>query len=257
MEERKCARCGGVISKAKDVRSKYCTDKCRMDAFRESKRKRDSEYKDRVRHGGKRSELLEQKGAICSVCGNAFEPSRIHAHHITHNPQEHDKQDLLCVSCHATHHLLSDNPRKRDITEEEILSAFASSKTLADAARKLSVNRSTIRKWRNQYNIGKQCRNCGKVFSPSDHLKHYCSDECSDVGKKEKWQERVKNYRDTKLKNDRKHYMKKQGITTRNCRACGVEFVPGGKLRFFCENHSKAFLGSKIQQGVVDDFHDS
>ena len=70
---------------------------------REEKRSKDNDYKDNIRHGGKRKELLEN-GLLCANCGTEKPSNRLDAHHITHNPAEHEHQELLCKSCHAKEH---------------------------------------------------------------------------------------------------------------------------------------------------------
>jgi len=71
---------------------------------REKVRKLDNEYKDKIRHGGKRKELIQKNGLKCSFCGKMGDKFTIVAHHITFNNQDHSKQILLCRSCHAKLH---------------------------------------------------------------------------------------------------------------------------------------------------------
>jgi hypothetical protein len=71
---------------------------------KEKKKIRDSKYKDNLRHGNKRHKLIEKSGLICSVCGKNGDEFNIVAHHVTHNPQDHTQQILLCRSCHAKEH---------------------------------------------------------------------------------------------------------------------------------------------------------
>jgi len=68
------------------------------------KHKVDEIYKDKVRHGGKRKELLDANGYVCSQCGKLCESFHIIAHHTTFNPKDHHSQELLCRSCHASLH---------------------------------------------------------------------------------------------------------------------------------------------------------
>lgn len=72
---------------------------------RAEKRQRDRIYKDRTRHGGKRKELLEENGLVCSVCGGKFERLfDIISHHVTFDNQNHAHQILLCRACHCKLH---------------------------------------------------------------------------------------------------------------------------------------------------------
>lgn len=74
---------------------------------KEEKSVKDSIYKDKIRHGGKRAELLEQNGCVCSKCGKETNSFNITAHHKTFNSSEHEHQELLCRSCHFKIHHLS------------------------------------------------------------------------------------------------------------------------------------------------------
>ncbi len=69
------------------------------------KHKRDSKYKDVVRHGNKRKKLLE-KSPHCADCGkdtrNGWRDSI--AHHETFDSSEHEFQVILCRSCHMKRH---------------------------------------------------------------------------------------------------------------------------------------------------------
>jgi predicted nucleic acid-binding Zn ribbon protein len=65
---------------------------------------KDNQYKDKVRHGGKKEKLIEEFGCVCSICGKEGTTTDIVAHHVTLNNQEHDNQILLCRSCHMRLH---------------------------------------------------------------------------------------------------------------------------------------------------------
>lgn len=71
---------------------------------RKKVRKHDNEYKDKIRHGGKRKELIQQNGLKCSSCGKIADRFTIIAHHVTFDNQDHSEQILLCRSCHAKVH---------------------------------------------------------------------------------------------------------------------------------------------------------
>lgn len=62
-------------------------------------------YKDVVRHGGKRQELIDESGLVCSECGKECNSFQIVAHHETFDPTRHDEQVLLCRSCHMKAHM--------------------------------------------------------------------------------------------------------------------------------------------------------
>lgn len=84
--------------------------------IRKSKEKRhikDAIYKDTLRHGGKRSELIENNGLKCELCGKEGTRFDIVAHHITLDNKEHEKQCLLCRSCHMRLHALIRHDRRR------------------------------------------------------------------------------------------------------------------------------------------------
>lgn len=71
---------------------------------KETVKKRDNEIKDKIRHGGKRRELIQQNGLTCSLCGKTGEDSRIDVHHVTFDKHDHSRQILLCASCHTKVH---------------------------------------------------------------------------------------------------------------------------------------------------------
>jgi len=67
-------------------------------------RKTDNEYKDKIRHDGKRKELLESRNYTCAKCGEKKDSFQLVAHHTTWNPLDHECQELLCRSCHIKIH---------------------------------------------------------------------------------------------------------------------------------------------------------
>jgi len=63
------------------------------------------EYNDEQRHGGRRKELIGKYGHTCYLCGKT-EVNYLAAHHITLNNKEHEKQVLLCPTCHGKLHAI-------------------------------------------------------------------------------------------------------------------------------------------------------
>ena len=164
----------------------------------------DSRYKDEIRHGGKRGELIELFGLTCSSCGVKGESFDIVAHHLTGNSSEHHLQVLLCRRCHALLHLTGKD--KKDVRKAEILSAMKASTNLDDAARLVGLSRSVFRQRRKRYGLmNKPCANCGKDFIPSNELKKYCTDECAIQGKRQKYDDRKPIIAEQKVDNDRRY----------------------------------------------------
>jgi len=63
-------------------------------------------YKDATRHGEMREAMIEKFGLVCSKCGvEKNDRFDIVMHHITFNNKEHEYQELLCRSCHASIHM--------------------------------------------------------------------------------------------------------------------------------------------------------
>ena len=61
-------------------------------------------YADKVRHGGKRKELIALHGYVCYLCNKTSKI--IAAHHVTLDKTDHENQILLCSSCHSKLHWL-------------------------------------------------------------------------------------------------------------------------------------------------------
>lgn len=84
-------------------REKYL-ERCRK--YRESNKariaKKDKEYKDKVRHGGIRANLLEKQGYRCSQCGKETDSFSLVLHHSIED--SHTSQVLLCRACHCKLH---------------------------------------------------------------------------------------------------------------------------------------------------------
>lgn len=117
----------------------------------------DRKYKDKVRHGGKREELLERFGVKgkfqCSMCGILGDSYMIVAHHVTGNNKEHDYQILLCRKCHAGLHMKLNNPRAKHITKEQVEEVVLKYKFLEDMCDALGITRSYLYKLRKQYGL--------------------------------------------------------------------------------------------------------
>lgn len=156
---RKCVICETEFI-PKRVDSYCCSKECwlKKDRIKHHKsiRKRDMEYKDRVRHGGKRAELLNGKTAYrCSICGVTGSGFDIVAHHVSGNSQDHEHQIQLCRKCHAKIHDLG-HKRKKEVSKEQIQDALARFKRLEDSCKYLGITRSFLRKKRIEYGLPKR-----------------------------------------------------------------------------------------------------
>ena len=96
LNNRFCEECGNEFE-PKTRRSKYCSETCGKIAS-------DRRYKDKMRHGDKRQNLIKKNGLICSKCGKAGNEFEIIAHHSDFDKYDHENQVLLCRSCHAKEH---------------------------------------------------------------------------------------------------------------------------------------------------------
>lgn len=119
---------------------------------RAQKRQVDNEYKDKTRHNGKRTELIQEKGLVCSNCGKKGSRHEIITHHLTFDPNDHTSQDLLCRSCHSKIHGLG-QLRRKNIPKQAIIEALNSTSTLEDACKILGITRSYLRKKRLEYGL--------------------------------------------------------------------------------------------------------
>jgi len=63
------------------------------------------ENKDKKRHGGIKKKLIKENGKVCSKCGKITDGKDLHAHHVTFNSKDHEKQILVCNSCHGKIHI--------------------------------------------------------------------------------------------------------------------------------------------------------
>jgi len=168
------------------------------------KRESDREYKDKVRHGGRRKELLKENGFKCSKCGKTEYSFNIVAHHTTFDSKEHEYQELLCRSCHAKIH----SKERKPLSKEDIKKAITSTLILDDAAKKLGITRSNLRKRRIKFNLQKLCFTCKSFFVPTPKLRRYCSNSCADIGKKLQRRKRDISYKETKKRLDREYYQR-------------------------------------------------
>jgi len=163
---KKCKRCGYSF-KPNTGKQVFCTEKCqRLDA--------NIRHKEKKRHGGVKEKLIKEKGRVCARCGKIGDSSNIQGHHITGDNQDHEHQELLCLSCHAKHHVIWKHKLK-SLDAESIFNAIQSSKTVEEASTKLGVSRSFLRKERKRLGIfTKPCRRCGEMFTPSPSHRHVC-----------------------------------------------------------------------------------
>jgi hypothetical protein len=91
-----CKECG------KNFEPKYVTSTCCSEICH--RRARDRRYKDKIRHGKKRTKLIKENGLICEKCGKKGNEFQIVAHHESFDKFDHENQVLLCRSCHSKEH---------------------------------------------------------------------------------------------------------------------------------------------------------
>jgi len=146
----------------------------------------DRQYKDKIRHGGRREYLLNIFGPVCSHCGLEKEEKDITLHHLV-NKDIHDFQILLCRSCHAKVHGLGVTGYSEE-EKEELIQTLSSSATLEEVASKLNLSKSGLRYRRRKYGLfSRPCKICSKSFIPNRILLHFCSTICAALGfKKER-----------------------------------------------------------------------
>jgi hypothetical protein len=140
LKEKNCKKCGKIFQPLTQ-RVQFCSMSCRRRALYEVKKRADAKYKDKTRHGGKRQELIRKEGLTCSKCGKIGNSFQIIAHHITLNPEDHSKQELLCRSCHCRLHHSNE---KKPLTKEQIEMAISTTKNLNEACEILGVNRASL-----------------------------------------------------------------------------------------------------------------
>ena len=104
-------------------------------------RGKDKAYKDKIRHGGKREELIERDGLACGICGVRGDRFKIITHHMSFDSKDHRFQQNLCRACHCRlHHSVE----KKPLTKEQIEMAILTTKNLYEACRILGVNRASL-----------------------------------------------------------------------------------------------------------------
>jgi len=113
-------------------------------------------YKNKMRHGGKREELIKENGLICYRCGKTGNRFSIVTHHIGGDSENHRKQVNLCRSCHfKIHDILgyrNDIKRVRELTKEMVENALKD-RELENACEILGITRSALYKIRRAYNL--------------------------------------------------------------------------------------------------------
>ena len=64
-------------------------------------------YKDEIRHGGKRAEIIIKQKGLCFMCNKdtSLGNKNAHLHHYNFDSTDHEHQVLVCNSCHAKIHL--------------------------------------------------------------------------------------------------------------------------------------------------------
>lgn len=72
-------------------------------------RNNSEKFKDNIRHGGIRGDIIKESEGICSMCGKdtriGWRDSCVH--HETFDSEDHSEQVLLCRSCHIKVHKLN------------------------------------------------------------------------------------------------------------------------------------------------------
>lgn len=169
------------------------------------KKERDQEYKDRVRHGGKRNELLESTHRTCSMCGEKKDSKDICVHHLL-DKYDHRFQVPLCRSCHARVHV-SD---KKPIPEEDLRSIIESAGTLTAASKIIGLTRGSLREKAKKYGMyNRKCKKCGTEFTPNKRLLSFCSIECATEAERDGIKRRNAAQDKSKKKtSDRLYYQK-------------------------------------------------
>lgn len=138
--ERECEFCKRIFQ-PKQQRTRFCSGLCSRRQYKKDNPSEDKKYKDKIRHGGKREELIKENGFKCVKCGKEGNSYQIVAHHITFNNQDHSEQELLCRACHCRLHHSNE---KKPLTREQIDGAIKSSPNLFEACKELGLNRSSL-----------------------------------------------------------------------------------------------------------------
>ena len=144
-----------------ETSAKFCPT-CRVKREQVQKRIRDARYKDRIRHGKKREQLIKENGLTCSDCGRKGNRFEIVTHHISHDSENHTEQENLCRSCHATEHYDESNFGEqkqawnlnvRNITKDMLEKALHDTKGLEEACGVLGVSRGSLYKLRKKFGL--------------------------------------------------------------------------------------------------------
>ncbi len=114
-----------------------------------NKRDSDLRFKDKIRHGGKRVELLKDVkkvfGYECPKCHTIVTSFQLVAHHTTGNNKEHEFQEPLCRSCHMKEHVGNGKHwNMKHITKEQIEAALLQFDNLKSAAKFLGISRCVL-----------------------------------------------------------------------------------------------------------------
>jgi hypothetical protein len=116
----------------------------------ENKKEYDGQYRDKVRHGGIKQQLVDKHGLVCQKCGKQSTSFDIVAHHITGDNQDHSQQELLCRACHCRLH---QSVPKKHISKEQIEMAIKTTKNLDEACKILGINRSSLYHKRKKFGL--------------------------------------------------------------------------------------------------------
>lgn len=154
IEEKVCKECGHLFQPI-TRRVRFCSVSCRRKSAYKVKRKADAKHKDKVRHGGKRCELVEKNGLICSTCGKVGNAFEIITHHITGDSQDHSQQELLCRACHCRLHHSNE---KKPLTRRQIEEAIENSPNLFEACKRLGINRASLYQKRRRLGLIKELK---------------------------------------------------------------------------------------------------
>jgi len=165
LSQRPCKICGEVFQ-PKSQRSVKC-ENCLI-ASKRLTPEQNRKYKDKIRHGEMREELLEKDcGLTCFICGKECKRSVLITHHIMYDAEDHEKQVNLCRSCHAIEHYdertfgeaakIRREVRQRinQITKRAVVNALKQ-KTLEEAADFLGISRGALWKLRKVYGLPKR-----------------------------------------------------------------------------------------------------
>lgn len=120
-------------------------------SYRCGKKRANDRYKEKSRHGGNKEVLSAMFGFVCSSCGKRGDSFDIVSHHTTFDNTEHDKQTLMCRSCHARVHY--SGKQLKPISRETMIEALENSETTQEAAAKLGLSKATMYQKRKMYGL--------------------------------------------------------------------------------------------------------